>query len=305
VPSGRAANVDPADGVVMSELAPWVLELGAYLRIGLEITILAVLIYGVLYFVRGTRAEAILVGLSIVIVCLGLLSRFLGLEVIDWLLANMYTFLAISVLVIFQSEIRRAFAEIGSTQSRLRFHPGTKRQKAIIATLLDATFFLADRRIGALIAIEQDIPMRAYAETGTPVDAPVTSKLLSTVFFPNTPLHDGGVIISRGSVAAAGCIFPLTQNPDMSQSLGTRHRAGVGITEETDCVTIIVSEESGAVSLAHKGRLIRGIDADRLRRHLTNYLVKKPMARTHTAIRRTLVELEPTLDAEQDVTLQP
>lgn len=286
----------------MGDIIPWLSEAGAYLKIACEIGIIAALIYSVLYFVRGTRADTILVGLTIVIICLGLLSRFLGLEVIDWLLVKMYTFLALSVLIIFQPEIRRAFAEIGSTQSRLRTHTGTKRHKDLINVLLDATCFLADRRIGALIAIEQDIGMRAFAETGTPVTAPVTSKLLSTIFFPNTPLHDGGVIISQGIVSAAGCIFPLTQNPDMSQSLGTRHRAGVGITEETDCVAIIVSEESGAVSLAHKGRLIRGIDTDRLRRHLTNYLLKRPMAQTRGVRRRQLAPFDPELDHDQDET---
>jgi diadenylate cyclase len=148
-----------------------------------------------------------------------------------------------------------------------------------VNTLVDATYFLADRRIGALIAIEQSIGLRSYAETGTPVEATVSAKLLSSVFFPNTPLHDGGVIIRRDQLVAAGCIFPLSQSPELGMTLGTRHRAGVGLCEETDAVVIVVSEESGAVSLARSGRLTRGVARERFKRHLTNYLVKKAPAR--------------------------
>lgn len=288
----------------MDPLPTYVHDLLGYLRIACEVGLLAFMLYSVLYFVRGTRADTILAGLTIAIIATGLLSRFLGLEVIEWLLMKVYTFLALSVLILFQPEIRRAFAELGSRQSKLRAQTGPKRETELIEELLEATFFLADRRIGALIAVEQDIGMRAYAETGTPIDAPVNAKLLSTLFFPNTPLHDGGTIISGNTVTAAGCIFPLTQAPELSKSLGTRHRAAVGVTEETDAVVIVVSEESGAVSLAHKGRLVRGIDPDRLKRHLTNYLVKKPMERSRRKRRRTrtLPALQPELQDDETVT---
>lgn len=245
------------------------------LRIACEIGILAFLIYNALLFVGGTRAETILLGITIVMIVMGFMSRLLGLEVIDWMLKQTWTFLALTILIIFQPEIRRAFAQIGSQQSRLRLHRSTKEEMRIINTLAEATFFLADHRIGALVAVERDIGTRAFAETGTSINAPLTAKLLTTLFFPNTPLHDGGVIVRDGVIAAAGCIFPLTQSADLSKSLGTRHRAGVGITEETDAVAIIVSEESGSVSLAYKGRLIRGTKKERLERHLINYLVKR------------------------------
>ena len=279
------------------------LELTEYLRIACEIGILTFLIYSLLLFVRGTRAITILVGITIVMMTVGLLSRGFGLEVLDWILVKMWAFMALGALILFQPEIRRALAQLGSQQTRLRLQGAPKREKEVINALLDATFFLADHRIGALMAIELNIGTRAYAETGTPVNAPVSSKLLSTLFFPNTPLHDGGVIIRNGRIIAAGCIFPLAQNPDLNRSLGTRHRAGVGLTEEIDALAIVVSEESGAVSLAHRGRLIRGINRARLERHLTNYLVKKRITKGHSLFRRPIADLQANLD-EQDATAE-
>jgi len=245
-----------------------------------EIGILTTLIYSALLFVRGTRASPILAGLVILMILLSLLSRMLGLDVMEFILMKTWTFLAVGALIIFQPEIRRAFAELGSQQTRLRGHHKAKREKELITVLLDAAYYLANHRNGALIAIEQNIGTRAIAETGTYINAPVSKELLASVFYPNAPLHDGGVIIHEGLIVAAGCIFPLTQAPDLSKSLGTRHRAGVGITEETDAVAIIVSEESGAVSMAYKGRLIQGVSRHRLERHLTYYLVRKHLART-------------------------
>ncbi len=270
----------------MDVLIQRLIEAEAYVKIAGEIGILAFLIYTALLFLRGTRAATILAGIVIVILSLSFLSQSLGLEVIDWIVAKIWAILAMSVIIIFQPEIRRAFAEIGRRRSQLGAAGGTRQDMELVQTLVDATFYLADRRIGALIAIEQSIGTRAYADTGTHIDAPVTSKLLSTIFFPNTPLHDGGVIVTRnGLLTAAGCIFPLTQSEELSKSLGTRHRAGVGLTEETDAVVIIVSEESGAVSLAHRGRLSRGIGRERLRRHLVNFLVKKRIRRFRLPIR--------------------
>jgi len=286
----------------MSSITPFLIQVSGYLRVACEIGILAFLIYTALLFVRGTRAVTILAGLAIVIMVMSLLSRFLGLDVIEWIVMKVWAFLALSVLIIFQPEIRRAFAQIGSQQTRLRIHSRGKREKAQINILLEATFYLADHRIGALIAIERDIGARAFAETGTFVNAPLSRELLTTIFFPNTPLHDGGVIVREGTLVAAGCIFPLTQSPDLSKSLGTRHRAAVGVTEETDAVAIVVSEESGAVSLASRGRLIRGISRDRLQRHLTNFLVKQRIAQSRTVITTGFAELQASLaeDAESD-----
>ncbi|MCK5804768.1 MAG: diadenylate cyclase CdaA [Lentisphaeria bacterium] len=253
-------------------------ECGIYARNLFQIAILTFLIYRALHFVKGTRAAASLAGLFIIGLTLKVLSQLMDLEVIAWILSRMWTFLALSILILFQPELRRAFAEIG--RQNLISHSGKIRRNAeLITMLLDSTFYLADRRIGALIAIQQSIGLRTYTETGTYINSPASSKLLSTIFFPNTPLHDGGVIIQDGELVAAGCIFPLTQDRDLSKSLGTRHRAAVGLTEETDAVVIIVSEESGAVSLSHRGRLTRGVDRERLQRHLTNFLVKSNIAK--------------------------
>lgn len=266
----------------------WLTDTWQYLRVILEVGILAFLLYSALLFVRGTRAMTILLGLAMVIIAMVGLSEFLQLEVIEWILLKMWTFLAIAVLVLFQPEIRRAFAQIGSQQNLLRLHSNAWREKELIDTLLDTTFFLGDHRIGALIAIERDIGTRAFSDTGVDINAPVSQELVTTIFFPNTPLHDGGIIVRDNMLASAGCIFPLTQSPEFSQSLGTRHRAAVGITEETDAVAIVVSEESGAVSLAHRGRLVRGIDRARLQRHLIKYLVTERLAAARQTMRTGL-----------------
>ena len=267
---------------------------GQTFRATCEITLLAVLIYSVLLFLRGTRGAPILAGFTIVALLLGFLSRYLGLDVMEWLLMKMWAILAISVLVIFQPEIRRAFAEVGSRQGLLR--NADRRERQLIDVLLDTAFFLAERRIGALVCVEQEIGMRTLAETGTLINAPVSRELLATIFFPNTPLHDGGVIIRRSTVVAAGCIFPLTQNPEWSRSLGTRHRAGVGVTEETDAVAIIVSEETGSVSLAYRGRLVPEADRQRLERHLVNCLIKRHSSdRTKGALNATITRLRQDL----------
>lgn len=243
-----------------------------YLRNGCEIAILSFLIYFALVFLRGTRSAAILAGITLLILVLTGVSSALELRVIQWLLMQLWAFLALSFLIIFQPEIRRAFAEIGSQQALIRPQSGSKQQKEMIQTLVDSTFALAGLRIGALISIEQEIGFRSITETGTLINAPLSKELLMTFFYPNTPLHDGGVIINKNQVIAAGCIFPLTDSAEFTKSLGTRHRAGVGITEETDAVSIIVSEETGSVSLAYKGRLLRGLSKERLERHLRNHL---------------------------------
>ena len=259
-----------------------------------EIALLAALIYSVLLFLRGTRGAPVLAGFTIVALLLGFVSRYLGLDVMEWLLMKMWAILSISVLVIFQPEIRRALAEVGSRQGLLR--NADRRERQLIDILLDTAFYLAERRIGALVCVEQEIGTRTLAETGTVIGAPVSRELLATIFFPNTPLHDGGVIIRRGTVVAAGCIFPLTQNPEWSRSLGTRHRAGVGVTEETDAVAIIVSEETGAVSLAYRGRLVREADRPRLERHLVNCLIKRHSSdRAKSAFDATITRLREDL----------
>ncbi len=238
----------------------------------IQIGLLTVIIYTVLLFLKGTRAEPILVGIVITILSGWILSQIFGLEVIEWIIAKLPALMFFALLIIFQPEIRSVFAEIGVNPHRLISTAKTKEET--INALIHSAYSLAEKKIGALITIERDIGMRFYTEAGVKINAPVSSELLSTIFYPNTPLHDGAVVIKNGIILSAACFFPLTQ-AEIGKSMGTRHRAGVGITEETDAVSIIVSEEEGFVSLAHKGKLVRNINAERLGRHLLNYLVKK------------------------------
>lgn len=236
-----------------------------------EIGLLASVIYVALIFLKGTRAAPILLGIVIVTLAGWMLALLFGLEVIEWLLAHELALIPLAVLIIFQPELRRAFAEIGSNPHR--FLKGEHNIVQTIDAIISASFYLAERNIGALIAIERDIGMRSLAEAGVSINAPVSSELLMTIFYPNTPLHDGAVIIRDGMIISASCFLPLTQAP-LSRTLGTRHRAGVGVTEDTDAVVIIVSEERGTVSIATRGILVQDISKSRMRRHLTNYLVK-------------------------------
>lgn len=247
---------------VVLESAPFVL------RAIIELGVIGIVIYSALLFVRGTRAAPVLAGIIILMILISGSAKLMDLSVIEWLMAKMWAVVAIFVLIIFQPEIRRALAQLGSQQHIGILRGTEKREREIVDVLVESLFFLSNLRIGALIAVEREIGMRTFAETGTMIEAPLRKELLTTFFFPNTPLHDGGVIIKSNRIVAAGCIFPLTDSAELSRSLGTRHRAAVGITEETDAIALVVSEETGAISLAYKGRLLRGLDRHRLQRHL-------------------------------------
>lgn len=241
-------------------------------KILLELFLLSSIIYLVLLFLKGTRGAPILAGFAIIGIFLTVIAVTLKLEVVGWLVGQIWAFAALLILIIFQPEIRRAFAELGVRNSLLL--KSKQKEKENIQILIDAIFFLAERKIGALIAVEREIGMRFLADSGVYIGASMSKELLTTFFYPNTPLHDGGVIIRKGIVHSAGCFFPLTQDMTMTKSLGTRHRAAVGVTEETDCACIIVSEETGTVSLSYRGRLARGMTRERLERHLKNLLVR-------------------------------
>jgi diadenylate cyclase len=255
------------------------------LRVMIEVSLLAVLIYMFLNFLRGTRALPIIIGIAITTLVGFVFSVQLDLFVIEWILTKVPGLIVLALLIIFQPELRRVFAEIGVNPSRLLLS-SEKDETETIDVLCEAAYNLAGKKIGALIAIERNIGMRSYIETGIQVNATLTVELLNTIFVPKTPLHDGAVVVRDGTIVSANCFFPLTQTA-ISRTLGTRHRAGVGVTEETDCVVIVVSEEKGWVSIAHRGRLVQDIDEERLRRHLTNYLIKqkykKPALRSSEA----------------------
>jgi diadenylate cyclase len=236
----------------------------------LEIAILAVGIYYSFKFVRGTRGAPVVYGFVLLVLGLTVLAFLLHLEVLSWLLRSFVAFAAVAVLIIFQPELRRILAELGTHPLFATSH----EQRENIEVIIQTVERLAEVRIGALIAIEQAIDLQEATESGLPVDCEATPEMLETIFFPNNAIHDGGVIIKGDRIAFAACIFPLSQRQDLHPSLGTRHRAAIGLAEETDAVVVVVSEETGAISHAYKGQLVRGVTVEQLRAFLTSVLIK-------------------------------
>jgi diadenylate cyclase len=231
-----------------------------------DILVVAVAIYELLKLIRGTRAVQMALGAGF-FVLLYYASRWAHLETVNWLIRNVVGYVVFGIIVLFQADIRRALVHIGRARLFSRFAQPDGAEE-LIEELVVASTALAGQHIGAIIAIERDIGLRNYIEGGIPLDATVTYDLLLSIFRPGTPLHDGAVIIQHDRIAAASCFLPLTVNPRLSKDLGSRHRAAIGMTEETDAVAIVVSEESGTISLALDGRIERGFDADQLRLRL-------------------------------------
>lgn len=238
-------------------------------RVALEILLLAVVIYYALMFVRGTRGWSVAIGF-LLLMAVTLITWALKLEVVNWLLSKFFPFSAFAVLVIFQPELRRMLSELGNLPLFYTAH----EQRENIEVIIQTVERLSDVKIGALIAVEQSIQLQEVVESGILVDCEATPEMLETIFFPNNAIHDGGVIMRGDRIAYAACIFPLTQRQDLNKSLGTRHRAAIGLTEETDAVVVVVSEETGLISYAYKGQLVRGVTHEELRAFLTSVLVK-------------------------------
>lgn len=241
-----------------------------------EISILAVGIYYVFSFVRGTRGFSILTGFLVVLLTLALVTIFLDLMVLRWMLGTFSAFLAVAVLVIFQPELRRMLAQVGN----LPLFQTPHEQRENIEVIIQTVERLSDVRIGTLIAIEQSLQLQESVESGIVIDCLATPEMLETIFFPNNAIHDGGVIIKGDRIAFAACIFPLTRRQDLNRSLGTRHRAALGLSEETDAIVVVVSEETGAISYAYKGELVRGVTLEALRAFLSSILVKTTRSRS-------------------------
>jgi diadenylate cyclase len=248
----------------------------------LQIVILAVLLYYASRLLRGTRGAQMLLGLSIVILTLIGLTIVFNLEVLAWLLGTLSVYVAVCLVVIFQPEIRRALSMLGGGS----LLGGGPRPAPVAERLAESVGRLSALRHGALIAIERDIAHKGFLESGVPLDAPFVPELLLTIFHPRTPLHDGGVVLRGDRVLAARCLFPLTQRIDLDGELGTRHRAALGLSEETDAVVVVVSEETGAVGVAHGGRIFRDLTVERLRRYLEALLPERRVR--DIAWRRTL-----------------
>jgi diadenylate cyclase len=244
------------------------LELLANFRLqdALDIGIIAFVIYRIIDLIRGTRAARMLIGLLVVFLTY-LSSQFFDLYALHWILDNFLSSLLLVIVVIFQSDIRRALTQVGTRLGGERRWQGEDLEEIVRAVVT-----LASKRIGALIAFEREVGLNEYAESGTRLDARIGKELLWSIFTTSSPIHDGAVIVRRGRVSAAGCFLPLTANPTVSKTLGTRHRAAIGLTEESDAVVIVVSEEEGSISLVSGGRITRDLDAATLRSTLQKLL---------------------------------
>jgi diadenylate cyclase len=242
----------------------------------IDILIVAVLIYEILLLIRGTRAVQIALGIAFIIFAY-YSSQALNLKTLNWLLSNFLSYLVIAIIVLFQAEIRRGLASFGRNPFVLRAYRVKGMEDVIDEVVLAATT-LAGNKIGAIVAFEKEIGLRSYIEGGIKIDALLSYDLLVSIFQPNSPIHDGAVIIQGNKIAAASCFLPLTSNPYLSRRLGTRHRAAIGLSEETDSIAIIVSEETGEVSYAYKGKVRRKLSPVTLKRDLYEFfdLVGRP-----------------------------
>ena len=242
----------------------WVLDI-------LDITLMSIILYRLLLIVKGTKAAQMMIGLAILLLA-SLASRYLELFTIDWLVQSFWAQIVIAMIVLFQPEIRRALAHIGEAQF-LNF--ASAEELKSLEEIVRAAVSLANRKIGALIVIERDTSLKDFVEIGTSLDARVSKELLLSIFHPTSPIHDGAVIIKGNRVAAAGCFLPITLSSELSKSLGTRHRAGIGLTEETDALAIIVSEETGLISVGLGGKIEEKMDMGTLRDMLTDIFTVK------------------------------
>src|SRR5438552_874407 len=241
-----------------------------------DILVVSVLVYEVFKLIRGTRAVQMALGGS-VLVALFYGSNWLHLETVNWLIRNLFGYLVVGVIVLFQSDIRRALAHLGRAPF-FRYFAKAESAEESIEELIVAAGLLSAQRIGAIVAIERQIGLRNYIEGGIPLDATLTYDLLVSIFQTSSPLHDGAVIVQDDRVAAAACFLPLTVNPRLSKELGSRHRAAIGLTEENDAVAIVVSEETGSISVVVDGQIQRGLDSDALRMSLRSLVLQRRRA---------------------------
>lgn len=233
-----------------------------------DVAIVSFLLYRLFSLMRGTRAAHMFFGLLLLFV-LSVIAQWINLIAVNWIVSSLRTVWVIAFVIIFQPELRRALAMVGQNRFLSRFVRVS--EVGVIPEIVRTVSHLAEKQIGALIVLERDMGLKNYIETGTPVDARVSSELLETIFTPPSPLHDGAVIIQNDRIVAAGCILPLTQDQRLAPALGTRHRAAMGLSEESDAIIIVVSEETGTVGYAQNGKLHRKIDLNTLRGDLLQH----------------------------------
>jgi len=236
-----------------------------------EIIILWIAFYQILVFFEGTRSFQVLKGISLIVIAF-LISQLLGLDTLNWLLTKFFGISIIAFLIIFQQELRQGLARLGQ-QHLFNITLEEAEIMALIEEITSAIYKMSKSKIGSIIAVERETKLKTYIESGVPLDAQVSSELLQSIFNPQAPLHDGGVIVRGNRVVAASCLFPLSDNPNFSKIIGTRHRAALGLTEQTDAVVVMISEETAEISVAADGRFIPVVNRERLINVLKNLIV--------------------------------
>lgn len=251
--------------------SPW-----SIIRTLLDIAIVAYIFYRLLSPIRGSRAEQLLKGLFILLIFSALFS-YLELDMVNWILEKLWIVFAITLPIVFQPELRRFLEHLGRGKFFARSTSGDAMEsdQVVVNEIIAAVTLMAHKHVGALIVIARETGIDEYLASGTPMDSLISTGLLINIFEPNTPLHDGAVIIKQGRIQSAACFLPLSSNPAIDIRLGTRHRAGLGITEVSDALAIILSEETGAVSVAKEGRLVRYLDEQDLRDRLEDELIAR------------------------------
>lgn len=242
----------------------------------IDIAIVAAVLYSLLLIIRGTKAAKMLLGLLVLLVA-SIVSRHLHLYTLDWLLQGFWAYIVIALIVIFQPEIRRALAKMGEAPLLRAF--ASAEELRSLEEIVKAAVSLAERKTGALLVIERETDLKDFVELGTSLDARVSRELLMAVFHPGSPIHDGAVVIRGNRIIAAGCFLPMAFSPAVSRTLGTRHRAALGLTEETDAVVVVVSEETGGISMTLNGKLETRLDMGALRDKLTELFTEKQVKR--------------------------
>ncbi len=237
----------------------------------IEIFALWILFYHILVFFQGTRAFQVLKGF-IYLVLIFLLSQLLGFDTLNWLLTKFFAISILALVILFQQEIRQGFARLGQGHFFNLFLEESDLM-AIIDDMVDAVFSLADKRTGCIIAIERQMKLKTYTDSGIAIDGILTSEIIQTIFKHESPIHDGGIVVRGPRIVAAACLFPLSENQNLSKIIGTRHRAALGLTEQTDAITVMVSEETGDVSVACDGKFIPVMGAERLKMILKDLLI--------------------------------
>jgi len=260
-----------------------ILSVWNLIRVVIDIGVVALIIFKLIQLIRETRAWQLLKGVLIILLATWV-SDVIGLRTISFLLNNTIQLMAFALVVLFSPELRKALEKLGTSNFKNIFNleEETLREEKerAIEAVAEAAVYMSARRIGCLIVLEKDIKLGEIIQTGTVIDSKVTPELIEQIFIPNTPLHDGAIVIREDRIVAASCFLPLTTNTSLSKDLGTRHRSAIGITEVSDCITVVVSEETGKISVAKAGSLVRNYDRDSLVKVLKSHLITDPPARS-------------------------